>query len=36
VEVHRRGRGGTLRIAFSNEAELQRLFDLLVRAGRGR
>jgi ParB family chromosome partitioning protein len=36
VEVHRRGRGGTLRILFSSEAELQRLFDLLVRAGRGR
>ena len=36
VEVQRKGRGGTLRIAFSSEAELQRLFDLLLRAGRGR
>lgn len=36
VEVRRKGRGGTLRIAFASEAELQRLFDLLLRAGRGR
>jgi ParB family chromosome partitioning protein len=36
VELQRRGRGGTLRIAFNSEAELQRLFDLLVRRGRGR
>lgn len=36
VEVVRRGRGGTLRIPFRNETELQRLFDLLLRAGRGR
>lgn len=36
VEVQRKGRGGALRIAFSSEAELQRLFDLLLRAGRGR
>jgi ParB family chromosome partitioning protein len=36
VEVIRRGRGGTLRIPFGSEAELQRLFDLLLRAGRGR
>ena len=36
VELVRRGRGGTLRIAFKSEAELQRLFDLLVRRGRGR
>ena len=36
VEVQRRGRGGTLRIAFKNEVELQRLFDLLVRHGRDR
>ncbi|MCG6920132.1 MAG: ParB/RepB/Spo0J family partition protein [Acidobacteria bacterium] len=36
VEVKRKGRGGTLRIAFSSEAELQRLFELLLRAGRGR
>jgi ParB family chromosome partitioning protein len=36
VEVHRRGRGGSLRIAFRSESELQRLFDLLLRKGRGR
>jgi ParB family chromosome partitioning protein len=36
VEVRRRGRGGSLRIAFKSEAELQRLFDLLLRKGRGR
>jgi ParB family chromosome partitioning protein len=36
VEVVRRGRGGTLRIPFKNETELQRLFELLLRAGRGR
>ena len=36
VEVARRGRGGTVRIRFGSEAELQRLFDLLVRAGRRR
>jgi ParB family chromosome partitioning protein len=36
VELLRRGRGGTLRIAFKSEAELQRLFDLLVRRGGGR
>jgi ParB family chromosome partitioning protein len=36
VEVARRGRGGTLRILFGSEAELQRLFDLLLRTGRSR
>jgi ParB family transcriptional regulator, chromosome partitioning protein len=36
VEITRRGRGGAVRISFSSESELQRLFDLLVRAGRGR
>jgi ParB family chromosome partitioning protein len=36
VEIRRRGRGGLVKIAFSGEAELQRLFELLVRAGRGR
>jgi ParB family chromosome partitioning protein len=35
VQISRRGRGGALRIAFASEAELSRLFDLLVR-GRGR
>jgi ParB family chromosome partitioning protein len=34
VEIARRGKGGTLRIAFSSEKELQRLFDLLLRGGR--
>jgi ParB family chromosome partitioning protein len=36
VQIGRRGRGGVLRIAFASEAELQRLFELLTRAGRGR
>jgi ParB family chromosome partitioning protein len=36
VEVQRRGRGGVVRIAFKSEADLQRLFDLLVRRSRGR
>ena len=36
VEIRRRGRKGVLRIPFATEAELQRLFELLVRAGRGR
>jgi ParB family chromosome partitioning protein len=36
VEIARRGRSGQLRIVFANEAELQRLFELLVRASRGR
>jgi ParB family chromosome partitioning protein len=36
VELVRKGRGGALRITFKSEAELQRLFELLVRRGRGR
>jgi ParB family chromosome partitioning protein len=36
VQISRRGRGGAVRIAFASEAELNRLFDLLLRAGRGR
>ena len=36
VQISRRGRGGVVRIAFGSEAELQRLFEVLVRAGRGR
>jgi ParB family chromosome partitioning protein len=36
VEIARRGRGGQLRLAFGSEAELNRLFDLLVRAGKSR
>jgi ParB family transcriptional regulator, chromosome partitioning protein len=35
VDVVRRGARGTLRIAFSTEAELNRLYELLLRAGRG-
>jgi ParB family chromosome partitioning protein len=33
VEIKRKGRGGFLKIPFSSEAELQRLFDLLVQHG---
>jgi ParB family transcriptional regulator, chromosome partitioning protein len=36
VEIARRGRGGQIRVLFAGEAELNRLFELLVRAGRGR
>jgi ParB family chromosome partitioning protein len=36
VEIARRGRGGQIRVLFAGEAELSRLFELLVRAGRGR
>jgi len=36
VEIARRGRGGQLRLRFESEAELQRLFDLLLRGARGR
>jgi ParB family chromosome partitioning protein len=36
VEIARRGRGGQIRLLFAGEAELNRLFELLVRAGRGR
>jgi len=36
VEVLRRGQGGSVRITFRSEAELQRLFDLLLRRSRGR
>jgi ParB family transcriptional regulator, chromosome partitioning protein len=35
VEIKRRARGGALEIAFSSEAELNRIFDWLVRPGRG-
>ena len=34
VTIARRGKGGTLRIAFSSEPELQRLFELLSRGPR--
>jgi ParB family chromosome partitioning protein len=36
VEIARRGRGGAIRLLFSGEAELNRLFELLLRAGRGK
>lgn len=36
VQIGRKGRGGVVRIAFGSERELDRLFELLVRAGRGR
>jgi len=36
VEITRRGKGGQIRVLFAGEGELNRLFDLLVRAGRGR
>ncbi len=36
VEIRRKGKGGALRIQFTSEAELNRLFEMLVRAGRGR
>jgi len=36
VAIARRGRKGEIRIAFASEAELQRLFEMLVRAGRSR
>ena len=36
VEIRRRGKGGFLRVAFTSEAELNRLFDLLLRASRSR
>jgi ParB family chromosome partitioning protein len=36
VRIRRRGKGGALAIEFTSEAELQRIYDLLLRAGRGR
>jgi ParB family transcriptional regulator, chromosome partitioning protein len=36
VEIRRQGRGGALRIVFASEAELNRLFELLLRTGRSR
>jgi ParB family chromosome partitioning protein len=36
VEIARRGKGGEIRVLFAGESELNRLFDLLLRAGRGR
>jgi ParB family chromosome partitioning protein len=36
VEIARKGRGGDIRVHFAGEAELNRLFELLLRAGRGK
>jgi ParB family chromosome partitioning protein len=36
VEIARRGRGGHIRVLFKGEAELNRLYELLLRTGRGR
>ncbi len=36
VEISRRGPGGRILVSFAGEAELQRIFELLLRAGRGR
>jgi ParB family transcriptional regulator, chromosome partitioning protein len=36
VVIARRGKGGAIRVPFKTEAELQRLFELLLRAGRSR
>ena len=36
VQIARRGKGGALRIAFTSESELSRLFDLILRLSRGR
>lgn len=36
VRIQRRGRAGSLRIEFTGEAELQRLFDLIVKGAKAR
>jgi len=36
VQIARRGKGGALRIAFTSEGELNRLFELILRLARGR
>jgi len=36
VLITRRGRAGQIRVLFASEAELNRLFELMLRAGRGR
>jgi ParB family chromosome partitioning protein len=36
VLIARRGRGGQIRVLFNGERELNRLYELLLRAGRGR
>jgi hypothetical protein len=35
VEIVRRGKGGQIRVRFDSEAELNRLYEALVRRGRG-
>jgi ParB family chromosome partitioning protein len=36
VEIARRGRGGQIRLLYASEAELNRLYELIVRAAKGR
>ena len=36
VRIVRRGKGGALRVEFKTEPELHRLYEMLLRAGRGR
>ncbi len=36
VEIARRGRGGQIRLLYTTEAELNRLYDMLVRLAKGR
>lgn len=36
VLIGRRGKGGAIRLLFKSEGELQRLYELLLRIGRGR
>jgi ParB family transcriptional regulator, chromosome partitioning protein len=36
VEIARRGKGGQIRVAYGSEAELNRIYELLVRLGKGR
>lgn len=36
VEIARKGKGGALKIAFTSESELNRLYETLLRAARGR
>ena len=36
VLIARRGKGGAIRVLFKSEAELQRLYELMLRAGRSR
>jgi hypothetical protein len=36
VAITRRGKAGSLRIEFQSEAELQRLFEVLLKGARAR